>query len=186
MRRRVLLATVGVTAVGGCTIGGTPPERNGLTIRGPAFEDGTIPERYTCDGAGVSPPLVVEDLPDRTETLAIAGEWLQNVNPASGPSTIWLLWGLPAEDPLEIPADIAPVPEPDVFPNARQGRNGEGTVGYRPPCHETPGEDEYRFVALALSEPPAVEAGTVRDDFDDAVGSTVVASTTVRATYERF
>jgi phosphatidylethanolamine-binding protein (PEBP) family uncharacterized protein len=186
MRRRALLATVGAAAVGGCTIGGDPPDQDGLSIRAPTFEGGTIPERYTCDGAGVSPPLVIETLPDRTESVAIAGEWLQSVNPASGPSTIWLLWGLPTEDPLEVPENIAPERRPDALPGAKQGRNDGGSVGYRSPCHEAPDDNEYRFVALALSESPDVEAGAVRDTFDDAIESTVVASTSKRATYERF
>jgi phosphatidylethanolamine-binding protein (PEBP) family uncharacterized protein len=186
MRRRALLATVGVAAIGGCTIGGEPPTRDGLSLRAPTFEEGTIPERYTCDGAGVSPPLVVEDLPDRTESVAIAGEWLQSFNPASGPSTIWLLWGLPADDPLEIPANIAPEPTPNAVPGAKQGRNSEGEIGYRSPCHESPDDNEYRFIALALSEPPDVDAGIARDTFDDAVESTVIASTSIRATYDRF
>jgi phosphatidylethanolamine-binding protein (PEBP) family uncharacterized protein len=186
MRRRALLATVGAAAIGGCTIGGEPPTRDGLSLRAPTFEEGTIPERYTCDGAGVSPPLVVEDLPDRTESVAIAGEWLQSFNPASGPSTIWLLWGLPADDPLEIPENIAPEPTPDAVPGAKQGRNSEGEIGYRSPCHESPDDNEYRFIALALSEPPDVDAGIARDTFDDAVESTVIASTSIRATYDRF
>ncbi|WP_336133421.1 YbhB/YbcL family Raf kinase inhibitor-like protein [Natronomonas amylolytica] len=186
MRRRALLATVGAAAVGGCTIGGEPPDRDGLSVRAPTFEDGTIPERYTCDGAGVSPPLLVEGLPGRTESVAIVGEWLQSIDPASGPSTIWLLWGLPPEDPLEVPENIASDPEPDAFAGAKQGRNDEGSVGYRSPCHESPDDNEYRFVVLALSEPPEVEAGAVRDTFDDATESTVVASTAIRATYNRF
>lgn len=186
MRRRSLLATVGAVATAGCTIGGTPPSGDGFRIRAPAFENGTIPERYTCDGAGVSPPLTVERIPDRAESVAIAGEWLQSFNPASGPSTIWLLWGLPAENPLEIPEGIPPEPHPETFPNAAQGSNDEGSVGYRSPCHETPDDNEYRFIALALSEHPDVEAGAVRDDFDDAIESTVVASTSVRVTYDRF
>jgi phosphatidylethanolamine-binding protein (PEBP) family uncharacterized protein len=186
MRRRALLATVGAAAIGGCTIGGDLPDRNGLSIRAPTFEDGTIPERYTCDGAGVSPPLRVKGLPDRTESVAITGEWLQSVDPASGPSTIWLLWDLPAEDPLEIPESIPPDPEPDAIAGAKQGRNDEGSVGYRSPCHEAPDDNEYRFVVLALSESSDIEAGAVRDTFDDAVESTIIASTSVRATYERF
>lgn len=186
MRRRALLATVGAAALGGCTIGGDLPTQDGLTIRAPAFEDGTIPERYTCDGAGVSPPLVVEDVPERAESVAIVGEWLQSFDPASGPSTIWLLWGLPAEDPVEVPENVAPEPEPDGLPGAKQGRHSGGEIGYRSPCHENPDDNEYRFIALALSEPPGVEAGAVRDTFDDAIESTTVASTSIRATYDRF
>lgn len=186
MRRRALLATVGAAAVAGCTIGGDPPDSDGFRIRTPAFENGEIPERYTCDGAGMSPPLTIEKVPERTESVAIAGEWLQSFDPASGPSTIWLLWNLPVENPLEIPEDIPPKPRPDVFPDAKQGLNNEGSVGYRSPCHETPDDNEYRFIVLALSEVPDVEAGEERDVFDDAIESTIIASTSTRVTYVRF
>ena len=179
MRRRAFLATLPAAAAG-CTIGGEPPEPDDLSLSAPAFEDGRIPERYTCDGAGVSPPLRAEGVPEGTAALAVVGEWLYSFTPG----TIWLLWNLPPADPLEIPPDL-PGEGRLEDPEARQGANDEGYVGYRPPCHETPEDDEYRFVLLALESRLDLEAGAYREDFDDAVEGEVRSSTSLRATYDR-
>lgn len=185
MRRRGLLATVGAGLTAGCTIGGDPPGGDDFQLRAPAFDDG-IPERCTCDGPGVSPRLLVDGIPDGTESIAIIGEWLQQYDPAAGPSTIWLLWNLPAEDPLELPAGIDETEHPPEVDSAIQGRNDEGWVGYRPPCHETPGDDEYRFIALALESTPDIEPGADRDVFDDAIEREIRSSISLHATYDRF
>lgn len=185
MRRRELLAglpAVGLTAVAGCTVGGEPPEPDDLTLSSPAFEDDRIPDRFTCDGEGVSPPLVVENVPDGPESLAIVGEWLRSY----GSATIWLLWNLPVSDRLELPANIPNGTRVDAVDGAKQGLNDEGFVGYRSPCHETPGQNEYRFNVYALESPLEIEGGADRDVFDDALEGKVRSSTTFSAVYERF
>jgi phosphatidylethanolamine-binding protein (PEBP) family uncharacterized protein len=179
MRRRDLLAALPVAGAG-CTIGGEPPEPDDLTLSAPAFDDGRIPERYTCDGAGLSPPMRASGPPEGTAALAVVGEWLYSYSPG----TIWLLWNLPPEDPLELPEGLPSEPRLED-PEARQGRNDEGSLGYRPPCHETPEHDEYRFSLLALESPLDLDAGAYRDEFDDAVEGEVRSSTSLTAIYER-
>ena len=181
MRRRALLSTLSLAATAGCTIGGEPPEPDGLTLQAPAFEDGTIPVRYTCDGEGVSPPLRIEGVPDRTDSLAVVGEWLYEFLPG----TIWLLWELPPEDPIEIPEGLPEQPRLDDPEGAVQGTNDEGYVGYRSPCHETPDHDEYRFNVLALESSPDVDPGADRDEFDDATEGLVLSSTSLTVRYDR-
>ncbi|WP_254841170.1 YbhB/YbcL family Raf kinase inhibitor-like protein [Natronomonas marina] len=184
MRRRALLASIPSTvaaASAGCTIGGEPPDGTGLSISSPAFE-ASIPVRFTCDGAGESPPLTVSGVPPETESLAVVGEWLRSYDPG----TIWTLWNLPPEDPLRVPADRPNEHRLESPAGARQGQNGEGTVGYRSPCHETPGENEYRFTVFALESAPDLEPGADRDAFDDAVEPLIAASNAFTATYDRF
>jgi phosphatidylethanolamine-binding protein (PEBP) family uncharacterized protein len=181
MRRRALLASLSAAATAGCTIGGEPPKPDDLSLTAPAFEDGRIPVRYTCDGAGDSPPLRVEGVPEPAGSLAVGGEWLYGFSPR----TVWLLWRLPPADPLEIPAGLPDRPRLESPEGAVQGTNDEGFVGYRSPCHETPEHDEYRFSLLALETAPDVEPGATREDFDDAVEGLVVSSTSLTATYDR-
>src|ERR687892_1488712 len=48
-------------------------ERMKLTSEG--FKgDGILPSRFTCDGAGVSPPLQWQDVPDGTQAFALICE----------------------------------------------------------------------------------------------------------------
>lgn len=179
MRRRELLATVPFAALGGCTIGGEPPETDGLTISAPTFENGEMPVRHTCDGEATSPPLRIEGIPDGAESLAVVGEWLRGYSPR----TIWLLWELPAE-PLEIPEGIDPVERPAEI-DAVQGVGDDLELGYRAPCHESPEHNEYRFNVLALESTLPLDAGADRDGFDDATETEILSSTFVAAKYDR-
>ena len=46
-----------------------------LTVKSPAFENNKlIPSKYTCDGEEVSPPLIVEGIPEKTKSLALIME----------------------------------------------------------------------------------------------------------------
>ncbi|WP_181691848.1 YbhB/YbcL family Raf kinase inhibitor-like protein [Natronomonas sp. LN261] len=186
MRRRELVAALPAALSAGCTIGGDPPVPAGdefrLTL--PGHGDRTVPERYTCDGAGDSPPLRIEGVPERAESVAIVGEWLRGYTP----QTIWLLWGLPAADPFELPAGLPSEGRLDSPAGARQGTNGEGTIGYRSPCHETADNQGYRFIAFALPDRLGLDPGSDRDAFDDTlnVERSTVSSTTLSVRYERF
>lgn len=184
MRRREVLATVPIAAIGGCTIGGEPPDRDGFELSLPSTEDDNLPQRYTCDGAGDSPPLRIDRVPAEATSIAIIGEWLRSYTPR----TIWLLWGLSAEESLELPAGLPNDPRLDSLGEAVQGQNDERSIGYRPPCHETPDHQEYRFIAFALPEEPDLTPGDDRDAFDSAIESQLsdAASTTLRVRYERF
>ena len=183
MRRRELLTAVPATLLAGgagCTIGGEPPEPDDLTLSSPAFDE-EIPVRFTCDGAGESPPLTVRGVPERTASLAVVAEWLRGYDPG----TIWLLWDLPPEDPLEVPADRPADERLEDPAGAAQGSNDEGELGYRSPCHRTEGDDEYRFSVFALEAELDIDPGATRDAFDDALESLVLSSTSFTATYDR-
>lgn len=183
MRRRELIAAAPLVATAGCTIGGEPPDGSAFDITVPDAE-GMLPEQYTCDGEGVSPPLRITSIPSGTASLAVVGEWLRGYTPR----TIWLLWGLPATESLEIPPGIGDEQTPDAFEEAVQGATEDGAIGYQPPCHESPDHDSYRFIAHALPEPLDLEPGASRDDLDDHISDTLtdVSSTSVQVRYERF
>ena len=58
-----------------------------LRIKSPAFNDGdTIPDKYTCKGRDISPPLFWEDIPDNTESFVIICE------DPDAPGGMWVHW----------------------------------------------------------------------------------------------
>src|SRR5438067_2989915 len=71
----------------------------GLQISSPAFAaNGAIPSKYTCDGAGVNPPLVFSGMPAKTQSLVLIvddPDVPKNLMP-SGVFDHWLAWDLPA------------------------------------------------------------------------------------------
>ena len=184
MRRRDVLALAPMTLTAGCTIGGEPPSGDSFRLSIPGLDGRNFPQQYTCDGAGESPPLRIEGVPEPATSIAVAGEWLRSYTPR----TIWLLWGLPADDPLDIPAGVPGDPRVDGAIDAVQGLNDEREIGYRPPCHETPDDQEYRIIAYGLPEPLGLDPGADRDEFDSAIEAAFsdVSSTTVQFRYDRF
>src|SRR6478736_7252860 len=67
-----------------------------IDLSSPAFANGArLPERFTADGEGVSPPLVWGPLPEGTQSLALIVE--DPEAPATRPFVHCLIWGLPAD-----------------------------------------------------------------------------------------
>ena len=127
-----------------------------LNLSSPAFADGaSIPERFTCDGADVSPPLRWSGVPSGTRSLAL---FCDDPDAPGGVFHHWVMFDLPA-DQNEVPegyATEARVAElgPSIglgVRTVRQGVNGFGHRGYRGPCPpKEHGPHRYHFRLLAL------------------------------------
>src|SRR5947207_2174390 len=64
-------------------------ETMSLTITSPAFQPGgTIPAKYTCDGANISPPLKWTGVPPGTKSLALI------CDDPDAPAGTWVHWVL--------------------------------------------------------------------------------------------
>ncbi len=112
-----------------------------LVLTSPAFEDGGVcPAEFTCDGAGVSPPLAWAGVPAGTRSFAL------NVWHIPGPGDIKSYWVL-----YDIPGDVT---------RLSRGSWGVGITGlndkrrneYDPLCSKGPGLKTYHITLFALSE----------------------------------
>jgi len=91
-----------------------------MIISSPEFiEAGPIPVQYTADGDGSNPPLVIDDVPDGTITMALI---MEDPDAPQGTVTHWILWDIPPAN------SISEGSEPGV-----SGLNAAGTTGYLPP-----------------------------------------------------
>jgi Raf kinase inhibitor-like YbhB/YbcL family protein len=106
-----------------------------------AFIDGgEIPERFTCDGAGVSPPLAWSGTPLDAATLALV---VRDLN--AGGFVHWVVMGI---DPF-----VQGVGEGGLPENAVELHNGAGTVGWTGPCPPPgSGTHTYEVALLALTD----------------------------------
>ncbi|GAA3757914.1 hypothetical protein HDA32_001846 [Spinactinospora alkalitolerans] len=136
-----------------------------ITVSSPVLqEDETIPQRYTCDGEGVSPSLRWSGLPDGTESIAVVVDALE----AEGGATVhWVVYGLDPENP-EIPEGSVPQP-------GHQGENSFGEVGYEAPCPTDDQEQEYRFTVYALGSDVDLPDGAPLDEALGAIASHTLA-----------
>jgi Raf kinase inhibitor-like YbhB/YbcL family protein len=135
-----------------------------------AFQAGhAIPPRYTCDGAGVSPPLRWKAPPRGTKAFA-----LFVIDIDAGPFTHWTLWDLPPS-------------RTGLAAGTRwslQGRNSFGRVGYGGPCPPA-GRHRYVFTLYALRQKLGLPRGAATAQFTHALVRRVLATTTIIGTYRR-
>jgi hypothetical protein len=128
-----------------------------------AFEsEETIPDRYTCEGADVSPVLEWSDAPEGTQAFALICE---DPDAPGGTFTHWLLYNIPADrDGLPEGVDT----DATLSWGAAQGRNDFGNVGYGGPCPPMGSTHRYYFRLYALDEaldlPPGVSRAQLLDE----------------------
>jgi Raf kinase inhibitor-like YbhB/YbcL family protein len=117
-----------------------------FSLSSPAFSRGAvIPDRLTCDGEGLSPPLAWASTPPAAELALV-------VRDRDAPFVHWVVTGI---DPSVRGFGEDGVPEAAV-----EALNSAGRPGWSPPC--PPAGDAphtYDFVLHALPEPLALEAG---------------------------
>ncbi len=107
-----------------------------FVLTSPAFPSGgTIPARYTCDGANVSPPLRWSAPPRGTVSLALT---VLDPDAPGGSFLHWQVRGIPPRT-RGLPAG-----------SALGGRNGSGRSGWTGPCPPAGPAHRYRFALRAI------------------------------------
>jgi Raf kinase inhibitor-like YbhB/YbcL family protein len=172
MRLPAALLALGL-ALAGCGGGGervagpAPSAPDRITFTSPAFKDGgTIPKRYSCDGAEVSPPLRWRGVPGGARELALLVE--DPDVPGGGTFVHWVLF--------KIAPGLRGLAEGKVPVSARQGTNSTGASGWAGPC--PPGGDpphHYEFTLYALRTPLDQPNGAAPDAVRSAVARTALA-----------
>ncbi|WP_084583790.1 YbhB/YbcL family Raf kinase inhibitor-like protein [Sphingomonas azotifigens] len=154
-----------------------------LHLASPAFANGgRLPERFTADGEGVSPPLFWTGVPEGTECLALIVE--DPDAPAPQPLVHAVVWGLPADGDLKegaIRADGAGDAEgKDV------GRNSYLGEGWLPPDPPTGhGPHNYAFQLFALGGGCAIGDNPGRSALVKAMAGHVLAAGLLTGVYSR-
>ncbi|MHA6718877.1 YbhB/YbcL family Raf kinase inhibitor-like protein [Sphingomonas sp. RS6] len=154
-----------------------------MNLASPAFANGArMPERFTADGEGVSPPLFWTNVPEGTETLALIVE--DPDAPTPQPLVHALVWGLPLDGELKegaIRADGAGDAQgKDV------GRNSSLGEGWMPPDPPTGhGPHHYAFQIFALGAGPAIGESPGRGALVKAMAGRVLAAGLLTGVYSR-
>lgn len=155
-----------------------------IDLRSPAFGDGArLPERFTADGEGVSPPLVWGDVPAGTAALALIVE--DPDAPSPQPLVHAIVWDIPAGE--RTLAEGAIRADGDGGDDGRDiGRNSYLREGWLPPDPPTGhGTHDYVFQLFALSTVPDIDANPGRSDVVAAIRGRVLAAGMIVGTYSR-
>jgi Raf kinase inhibitor-like YbhB/YbcL family protein len=139
---------------------------------------GAIASRYTCDGAGVSPPLSWDSVPNETQSLALS---VNDPDAPGGTFVHWVIYDLPPET-RRLPEDVPN--RRTLSSGAEQGLNGAGTIGYTGPCPPS-GTHRYIIEIYALERKLDLGGGATAQRLSDAMDGHVLAEGRLMGTYRR-
>jgi Raf kinase inhibitor-like YbhB/YbcL family protein len=139
----VVLALATALTVAGCGQAGqgAPVAPRTMSVGSEAFSpsQNILPQRYTCHGAGINPPLDWSGAPAGTKSLALI------VDDSSAPITPFIYWLV-----FDIQPGTTDIQEDALPTGARQALNSAHTATYDPPCPS--GHSHwYRFTVYALN-----------------------------------
>lgn len=130
-----------------------------------------IPSQYSRQGGDKSPPLHIEEVPERTKSLALI---MDDPDAPGGTFNHWILFNI---SPMtkEIREDSPPV-------MATQGRNDWGEIGYGGPKPPS-GEHRYFFRIFALDTVFPLGRGATRADVERAIENHMVEEAELMGRY---
>ncbi|MGQ9517097.1 MAG: YbhB/YbcL family Raf kinase inhibitor-like protein [Anaerolineae bacterium] len=150
-----------------------------LPLSSPAFAHGQpVPQRFTCDGEDVSPPLHWGEPPAGTRSFVLI---MDDPDAPAGTWTHWVLFNIPAE----VRSLEEAVPALEVLTNgARHGKNSWGRLGYGGPCPPA-GTHRYFFRLFALDVSLDLAPGAAKRDVQTALQGHILAQGELMGTYAR-
>jgi Raf kinase inhibitor-like YbhB/YbcL family protein len=150
-----------------------------MELTSASFQNGRIPQTFTCDGADQSPQLAWTAPPAATKSLALA---VTDPDAPSGAFTHWLLYNLPPAT-RQLAQGMAKVPQ--VSDGSRQGQNDFARIGYGGPCPPRGSTHRYFFRLYALDAPLNLAPGVPRNQLETAMQSHILAQGELIARYGR-
>ncbi len=97
----------------------------------------TIPKKYTCDGEDISPEIIWDEVPEKTESFVLIMEGL-DVPHRSNPLVLWVVYN--------IPGTARNIASNSIPKEAKVGINDLGKKQYNGPCPK-PGTHHQRYRA---------------------------------------
>lgn len=145
-----------------------------LHVTSSAFSEGqAIPEKYTCDGQNVSPPLTWSGGPANTKSFALICE---DPDAPSGTFTHWVLYDLPGKTTQLAEGSSG---------GGKEGANGFGKKGYGGPCPPPGKPHRYYFRIYALDTDSLGSAGSSKENVAAAMKGHILAEGHLMGTYQR-
>ena len=147
-----------------------------MRILSPAFQNGQlIPGKYTQDGENISPPLVIEAVPQGAQSLVIIMEAIDaDFNPIK---THWMIWN--------VSPNIGKIGENSIPMGACAGINDFWQVGYVGPCPPPGVKEMFSFSCFALDRALNVSLSITPFDLKKAVEQHLVTFDSLEGYYIR-
>lgn len=160
-----------------------PDVGGSIDLTSAAFGEGSgIPSRYTCDGAGLSPPLRWSGVPASAKSLA-----LEMDDPdARGTWVHWVVYDIPV-GVSELSEGVSPATsDPGGDPmGATNGTNDFKRTGYGGPCPPDGPAHRYFFELFALDAVLDLAPSATKSELLGAMDGKVIAQGSLMGTYKR-
>lgn len=135
-----------------------------MTITGSVFlHTGLIPQKYTCDGVNVSPPLQISDVPEDAKSLVLI------VDDPDAPGGMWVHWTV-----WNIVPATEEILEDSVPDGATEGITDFGEPGYGGPCPPS-GTHRYFFKLYALDTMLRLPSSAKKSELEQAMVGRILA-----------
>ncbi len=140
---------------------------------------GKIAQRYTCDGADLSPMLNWDGVPAGTQSFTLIAD---DPDAPMGTWTHWMIWNIPGKATVLAEG----LPKVELLDNgAHQGANDFKRIGYGGPCPPPGKPHRYHFRLFALDARLDLKASASRDEVELATKWHILSQTEWIGTYQR-
>ena len=139
--------------------------------------NGTLPAKYTCDGASISPPISWEGAPIGTKSYAV----IMHHIPPTGDKHVYMLV-------YNIPNSVSGFTEKTINVGLFGMNTVNGKVEYSPPCSQGPGAKLYVLTVYALSAEPVLgvpQSKVTMDILLSAITKTTLGTAVMNVNYTR-
>ena len=150
-----------------------------FTLQSSAFQNGgSIPKKFTCEAADVSPELTWSGAPEKTQSFALIAD---DPDAPMGTWVHWVIYDLPPNT-SKLPEGV---PKQEQAANGAQGKNSSGKIGYGGPCPPPGKPHRYFFKLYALDSKLSLKPGARKPEVEAAMKGHVLAQAELMGKYGR-
>jgi len=143
-----------------------------MEITSPVFQNNNfLPEKYTCDGPNINPPLKISNIPSNTKSLVLIVD-----DPDANNWTHWVV--------LNIPPNTFEILENSIPFNAIEGINSWGNSSYQGPCPPS-GTHRYFFKLFAIDTVLDFSSSATIDQISTAIKNHLITKTEIITKYSK-
>ena len=145
-----------------------------------AFTEGAlIPNKHTCEGEDLSPPLRWSNPPPGTRSFVLIAD------DPDAPAGTWVHWVI-FNIPIDVRGLAEGLPDQETLPNdAQQGLNYSKRVGYGGPCPPPGKPHRYYFKLYALDHELNLKPRATKAQVVDAMKGHVLAEAQLMGRFGR-
>jgi len=151
-----------------------------LTISSSSFTNGgNLAQKFTCDGADLSPSLSWSDPPHGTQSFALL---VDDPDAPVGNWNHWAIWNVPATARGLAEGTHK---EAELSDGSRQGQNDFRKTGYNGPCPPPGKPHRYYFKLYALDTKLDLKPDATKKDVEAAMKGHILAQAESMGRYRR-